>query len=227
MGPVRQVRRWQPVVVVAAVLLAVALWRLPGYGGDPSPAPAPARVAPVVQPVPAQTVVRGATLHARPSPCDGGATSAFVPTRITIPGITTDSAVIGLPRDHYNIPSPLPLTEAAKHEFAWDQQPSPMPGAPIGNVLLNTHTWPWGSAPAMGNLLLEHLRAGDRIIVSGAHAHLCYRVTKQVEIRADQAYDAYYATDGPPQLAIMVCSGVRRGPGDWANRMIWFASPEA
>jgi hypothetical protein len=23
----------------------------------------------------------------------------------------------------------------------------------------------------------------------------------------------------------MVCSGVRRGPGDWAERTVWFASP--
>ncbi|MGN6253241.1 MAG: class F sortase [Marmoricola sp.] len=220
-----RIRRWQPVVAVAAVLLAVAGWRLPGYDGDAAPAPTPQTV-PVVHAAP-QQVVSGATLRARPGPCDDPATGPFVPTRITIPGITRDSAVIALPRDRYNIPSPLPLTETAKHQFAWDRQPSPMPGADAGNVLLNTHTWPWTSAPAMGNLLLEHLRAGDRIIVGGVRTHLCYRVTRQVEIRAEQPYDAYYATDGPPQLAIMVCSGGRRGPGDWANRMIWFASPEA
>jgi len=223
---VKRVPRWQPVAAVAAVLLAVAGWRLPIEAGQQAVPRTEHRTVEVVPAAP-QAVVRGATLHPRPSICDTPATGPFVPTWVSIPGITTRSAVIALPRDGYGIPSPLPLTETAKHEFAWDEQPSPMPGAAVGNVLMNTHTWPWGSAPAMGNLLLEHLRAGDRIVVGGASAHLCYRVTRQVEIRAEQSYDAYYATDGPPQLAIMVCSGVRRGPGDWANRMIWFASPEA
>jgi hypothetical protein len=101
-----------------------------------------------------------------------------------------------------------------------------MPGSARGNVLLNAHTWPWTSAPAMGNLMLDRLRPGDRIIVRGTDDHQCYRVTRQVEIGANQPYDAYYSTTGPPQLAFMVCSGERLGPGNWANRMIWFASPE-
>ena len=36
---------------------------------------------------------------------------------------------------------------------------------------------------------------------------------------------AYYAKDGQPQLAIVVCSGRRLGPGQWEKRTIWFARP--
>jgi hypothetical protein len=199
------------IAVVIGVVALAELW--------PN-ADAPARVRPPA----AQAVLAGTTL--KPDFCGRPARGPFVPKTITIPGITRNAPVLALPRDANDIPSPLPLTEAGKHEFAWDRSPSPMPGAAKGNVLLNAHTWPWTSAPAMGNLTLERLRPGDRIIVRGADDHQCYRVTKQVEIRADQAYDAYYSTTGPPQLAFMVCSGQRLGPGNWANRMIWFASPE-
>ena len=37
----------------------------------------------------------------------------------------------------------------------------------------------------------------------------------------------YSVTDGPPQLAIVVCSGRRLGPGVWTKRTVWFASPSA
>lgn len=203
---------WRPIAACAAMLAVLATtWQFwPGSAG------AAAYVAP-------QQVLAGQTLRA--DFCHQPASEPFVPTSITIPGITQRARVLALPRDANNIPSPLPLTEAGKHEFAWDQQPSPMPGADAGNVLLNAHTWPWFSTPAMGNLMLDNLRAGDRIVVRGADAHQCYEVTRQVEIRADQAYPAYYLTDGAPQLAIMVCSGTRVGPGDWDHRMIWFASP--
>jgi hypothetical protein len=35
----------------------------------------------------------------------------------------------------------------------------------------------------------------------------------------------YYSSTGPSRLAILVCSGRRRGPGDWSHRTIWFAKP--
>lgn len=211
-----RLRRWQPlaaIAVVAMVLLAVAAAQLWPQGDGAARAAS----------TPPQSVLAGQVL--KPDYCHVPASGPFVPKTISMPGITHRAPVLALPRDANDIPSPLPLTEAGKHEFAWDESPSPKPGSARGNVLFNAHTWPWTSTPAMGNLMLTGLRPGDLIVVRGDDTHQCYRVTKQVEIGADQPYDAYYSTTGQPQLAFMVCSGERLGPGNWANRMIWFASP--
>ena len=61
----------------------------------------------------------------------------------------------------------------------------------------------------------------------GASSQLCYRVTERVEVLAEDGLPRYYAKDGRPQLAIVVCSGRRLGPGVWEKRTIWFASPRA
>jgi len=109
--------------------------------------------------------------------------------------------------------------------FAWDREQGIRPGDPAGNVLLNAHTWPDGSA--LGNHLLAGLHRGDRIVVNGVTERLCYRVTERVEVLAERGLPRYYATDGAPQLAIVVCSGRRLGPGEWEKRTVWFASPSA
>ncbi len=123
------------------------------------------------------------------------------------------------------MPGVPPLTSAGKSVFAWDREQGIRPGDPAGNVLFNAHTWPDGSA--LGNRLLAGLRHGDRIVVLGDNARLCYRVTQRVEVPAAREMPRYYATDGPPQLAIVVCSGRRLGPGVWEKRTVWFASPSA
>lgn len=203
---------WRPVAVVALVVGVISTgWQLLNDPGAAAPPPA-------------QAVLDGAVIKPRPL-CADGATGAFIPTRITVEGVVRRAPVLALARDGYDVPGVPPLTEAGKHEFAWDRPPGVMPGSDRGNVLLNAHTWPWTSAPALGNLMLDHLRPGDRIVLWGARAHLCYRVTKQVTIRAEQVYPEYYDSTGKSQVAIMVCSGVRRGPGDWADRTVWFAAP--
>ena len=129
------------------------------------------------------------------------------------------------PRDAAGIPGIPPLSSAGKNVFAWDREQGIRPGDPRGNVLLNAHTWPDGSA--LGNRLLGSLDRGDRIRVRGANSQLCYRVTERVEVLAADGLPRYYAKDGRPQLAIVVCSGRRLGPGVWEKRTIWFASPRA
>jgi hypothetical protein len=133
--------------------------------------------------------------------------------------------VITPPRDAAGIPGIPPLSSAGKTVFAWDREQGISPGDRRGNVLLNAHTWPDGSA--LGNQLLRSLDRGDRIRVRGASAELCYRVTERVEVLAEDGLPRYYAKDGRPQLAIVVCSGRRLGPGVWEKRTIWFASPRA
>ena len=123
------------------------------------------------------------------------------------------------------MPGVPPLTDAGKREFAFDPDQDVRPGDRRGNVLLNAHTWPDGTG--LGNQLLAGTHRGTRIVVAGGGHRLCYRVTRRIEVDATKPQPAYFATDGRPQLAIVVCSGERLGPGQWTKRTIWYASPGA
>lgn len=150
------------------------------------------------------------------------ATKPFRPVTAVITGL--EATVIALPRDSRNIPRTPPLTTAGKTQVAWDQPPGVRPGAARGNVLLNTHTWPDGSA--LGNRLLDRLHEDDVFELRGPRGQrLCYRVTDRVEVPAAAGFPRYYADTGKPQAAIIVCSGERLGPDNWTHRTIWFASP--
>jgi sortase (surface protein transpeptidase) len=118
-----------------------------------------------------------------------------------------------------------PLTSLGKTEMAFDLGSGIDPGAAAGNALLNAHTWPDGSA--LGNKLLAGLQQGDQIVVHGLLGQICYRVTDRVEVPADDPGIRYFAKTGSPQIAIIVCSGQRLGPGVWTKRTIWYASPTA
>lgn len=160
--------------------------------------------------------------NTRDAACDTG-TGGVVPTTIAVPGVTGRVEVVTPPRDANGVPGVPPLTEAGKTVFAWDREQGIEPGDPAGNVLLNAHTWPDGSA--LGNTLLDGLHRGDRVVVLGDGKRLCYRVTERVEVLAEDGLPRYYETDGPPQLAVVVCSGRRLAPGVWEKRTVWFASP--
>ena len=205
-------------VVAALILLVWVLLR-------PHPLADPVRKAQPQQPAP-QAVATGSTL--KPKPCYRQATSPFTPTHITVPGITRDATVLALPRDSANVPQAPPVSAAGKTQFAWSIAPDPMPGEAKGNVLMNAHTWPDGTA--MGNKLLAGLQVGDRLILRGHSADgkrqtLCYEVTKRDVILAANGSYEYYERNGPPQIALIVCSPPRLGPGNWQNRTIWYASP--
>jgi hypothetical protein len=155
------------------------------------------------------------------SPPAGG----FEPRQISVPGVTRAATVVMPPRDAGGVPGTPPISTAGKTEFAYDRAQHVRPGDPAGNVLLNAHTWPDGTA--LGNHLLSGLQVGDRIVVVGAGTRLCYHVTQRVEVLASKGLASYYDRTGPPQLAIVVCSGQRLGPGVWTKRTVWFASPQA
>lgn len=182
-------------------------------------------------PLPPQRIRAGATLTQRP--CAVGAPGPFVPTRFTIPGVITPAPVLALPRDSRGVPDVVPISVAGMHEFAWDEAPVPgvpaaigiKPGSSRGNALFNAHTWPWPAGGALGNDMLLRLRPGKLIVLHGKGVSQCYRVTKQVQVPALGPYPDFYNRTGRPQIAIIVCSGVRAGPGDWLSRTIWFASP--
>lgn len=217
-----------PLVASVGAVLIVGLTTVGSLVGLAAPAGGPdATLAstPAVGPArPVTQVERPTTLHHRRKACDR-VTHGFRPRAVSVPGVTRRASIVAPPRDANGIPGVPPLTEAGKSLFAWDRAQGIRPGDPAGNVLLNAHTWPDGSA--LGNRLLARVHRGDRVVVHGAAVRLCYRVTERVEVLAVQGLPRYYTQDGPPQLAILVCSGRRLGPGRWEKRTVWFASPSA
>ena len=214
-------RRTAQVAALVGVLILAVWFVLRPHPLDPEAAPPPAAPA-------RQDVAEGSVL--KPKPCYRPATAPFTPTRITVPGVTEDATVLALPRDSANVPQAPPISDSGKRVFAWSVRPDPMPGDPKGNVLLNAHTWPDGTA--LGNKLLGGLQVGGRIVVHGKSADgqpqtLCYTVTKRDVIVASDGSFEYYERNGPPQLALIVCSPPRLGPGNWLHRTIWYASPLA
>jgi hypothetical protein len=191
----------------------------------------------------AASVVLGGGAWASPStaasrePVGGGAGRSvacrtaqqpFTPTSVTIPRVVGPTKVLARGRDRRGVPLPPPLTDRGKWEFAWDKASRIRPGTSQGVVRMTAHTYPRDGryGLALGNRLLARLHTGDALVVSGAHGErLCYRVARRIKVRAEQSVPAYYASSGRPRLAILVCSGTRRGPGDWSHRTIWFAVP--
>ncbi|KAA1426507.1 class F sortase [Nocardioides antri] len=206
--------RWIAAAIAAAVVVACVLgWWLLRSDADPAPEaePPPASAAPTVTPGPALA----------PDRCQRPTRRPFTPERISIDGVVEDAAVIGVPRDSRGVTGVLP--EDNKVDVAWDLG-GIRPGDDRGNVLLNTHTWPDGSA--LGNAMLDELRKGDLIVLHGRDGRLlCYQVARRLEVLAADGYKPYYGTDGPPRIAFIVCSGTRSSAGEWSHRTIWFALP--
>jgi hypothetical protein len=218
-GDVRKasrVRRYALLAVAVLVVVAAgAIWFL---RPDPDPPVAAQPIATTPQPTP--------TRPASPTgPCASPSSGQFSPTKISVPGVFSNAPVLALPRDANGVVSIPPVTETGKREVAWDRPPGAEPGAPTGNVLLNVHTWPDGTA--LGNQLLKGLDVGGRIIVRSADDVLCYRVSKRVEVPTGTLIPALYETGGPPQLVIIACSGKRLGPANWTKRTLWYAVPES
>jgi hypothetical protein len=207
--------RWivTALAIALSLVVALALVLIEGH-----------RRSVTVTTTPAQSVRRPATLTAQP--CAAGAPGPFVPLQFVIPGVIRPAPILALPRDANGVPSVPPVTLAGKQEFAWDKGPGGiMPGSNQGNALFNAHTWPWSQGGALGNEMLVGLRPGKVIVLRGKNVSQCYRVVKQIQVPAAGPYPSFYDRTGPSQIAIIVCSGVRAGPGDWLSRTIWFARP--
>ncbi len=215
-------RRWGAIVngfmtrrhgiVAGGVAFAVIVGLLLTRGGDqPSEA-----VTAEPQPSPS------ASASAKPG-CST-AKKAFIPTSMSISGVKT-IAILPLGLDTQGIPGTPPLTSAGKQSMAFDISSGIKPGSKAGHALFNAHTYPDGSA--LGNTLLDKLNKGDQIVVKGLGGQICYKVTKESEVAADSRDSGYFDTEGKPEIAIVVCSGQRLGPGVWTKRTIWFASPVA
>jgi hypothetical protein len=189
-------------VVVVLGTVGVLLAR----GGDPQPAAVTASPQPT------------------PAPTCSTTTKRILPTEVSIPGIDRHISVLPVAREANGLPGTPPLTLTGKQSMAFDLGNGIRPGDSKGNALLNAHTYPDDSA--LGNKLLDGLQEGARIVVHGATGYICYDVTNRIEVPAG-VYKPYFAKKGQPQIAIVVCSGKRLGPGVWTKRTIWFASPIA
>lgn len=218
----RQSARWAGALLAGALVVGGGLWSVWPEGREVAVRPQVTAPGDAGTPSAAAASEPTTALTSRPPDCDT-VEHAFVPRTISVAGVTRGADVLAPPRDANGVPGTPPLSSYGKTVFAWDR--GVRPGEPAGNVLLNAHTWPDGSA--LGNRLLSGLEKGGRILVQGADARLCYRVTERVEVLAARGLARYYETDGPPQLAIVVCSGRRLGPGVWEKRTVWFAAPAA
>ncbi len=208
------------VAVVIVVLVGAVAWALSRTGDSGRTA----STQPTATPTPTPSASSVVPTRAASPSCPTTA-KPFAPTSITVAGVARNASVITPPRDANDVPGTPPLTDAGKAVFAFDRAQGVRPGDAKGNVLLNAHTYPDGSA--LGNRLLLGLARGDRIVVRNAGEKLCYRVTQEIQVLATDGLADYYATKGKPQLAIVVCSGRRLGAGQWEKRTIWFASPSA
>lgn len=208
--------------IVLALALVVGVVALVTRGGDE---PAARKTTGFVEPSTDPTPTADPTAAAA-SACPDTVARSFSPTSITVAGVAKSVSVISPPRDSNNVPGIPPLTSTGKRVFAYDTEQKIRPGDAQGNVLLNAHTYPDGSA--LGNDLLDGLRRDGRIVVQGAKGQrLCYRVVKRTEVLATANVPAYFSRNGTAQLAIIVCSGRRFGPGQWEKRTIWYAVPSS
>jgi hypothetical protein len=153
------------------------------------------------------------------------AITPFSPTTLSAPTVTGPRKVLARGSDRRGVPHPPPLTAKGKWQFAWDKH-SARPGDAFGVIRMTAHTYPASAGKALGNRLLAKLEVGGILVATGKHGEIqCYRVTREVSVPAKRGLRSFYASSGPPRLAILVCSGVRRGPGDWTRRTVWFAKP--
>lgn len=148
----------------------------------------------------------------------------FKPVSLSMPGVG-QVRVLALRALRNGVPRALPLTHVGKTSIAWDR-PGFRPGSRSGHVLMNAHVWPDGSA--IGNRFNAAAHLGKIIKVKGAKGQVqCYRLSKRIFKRPTRRFAKRYygSVNSRPRLAILTCAGVRRGPGDWSHRSVWFAKP--
>ena len=209
-------------IVICVLLVVWGLWPRSEHSHESPVDPSVLATSPSAEASPDTRPSTTPSLPPEPTDRCGVGRGPFVPTGTTLVGRTV--TVLAVPRDANGTPGTPPLSSAGKRQLAWDS-PGSKPGSEQGNALLNAHTWPDGSA--LGNDLLKRLHEGDIIVVHGDHhRQACYQVTQRLEVPvAKYPEQRVYDTSARPGLVITVCSGLRLGPGDWANRTLWFAVP--
>ena len=169
-----------------AVLVAVALLAAAACG------PAPAEAAPPAPP---------SSTAAVPAPPAWAADGGAEPSRLRIPAIGVDSAVIGLVTD----PAGTLVPPATGDVVGWFAA-GPRPGDP-GPALLAGHV---DSRTAPGVFFrLAELGPGDRIVVDRADGSTVEFVVSRRSQVAKDAFptDSVYAPTPAPELRLVTCGG--------------------
>ncbi len=170
------------------------------------------------------TTATASVARAESKACSKNNAVPFVPVSVSIAGIGKVS-VVGRGRTKAGVPKSLPLTDSGKRKFAWDRG-GVMPGSLSRHVLLNAHVWTDGSG--IGDELNTSLKRKMILKVRGAAGQVqCYQVKKRkIGPNGKRLAKIYYGNaTSKPRLAIVTCTGVRRGPGDWSKRSVWLAKP--
>ncbi|XBB66389.1 class F sortase [Nocardioides sp. WV_118_6] len=180
--------------------------------------PGPSSAAPAPAPAAADPAARATT-------CATTASSGIRPVGARFDVLGREFRVVRVRRTASGAIGTPPVTKAGKKMVGWDRQVRP--GAGVGSVILDAHTWPDGSA--LGNSLLSTLRAGHTFSLRAADGRtVCYRVHARRSYPAARVPRAKAFRDwGSEQAVIVVCSGRRLGPGKWTRRTVWYAVPLA
>lgn len=166
------------------------------------------------------------TLPTPPDVCANPATGPFRPTVARVQDIGT-FPIRPVGRLANNVPGTP--SDADKLAIGWDRPPTGIaPGSRRGKTILTTHAWPDFSA--LGNIMTAKFGVGEVIMLANGKAHLCYLVKQKIHASVqwlEQHIDIYDDRRSPAQVAMVTCSGVRLGPGNWDHREIWLAVPVA
>ena len=125
-----------------------------------------ATTTPAATPSPTQAPAQTSTSAPAPTRrrCDRPG-RPFAPTAIGVPGVTSGAGVVTPPARRRRRPRRRAADQRRQVRLRLGPRARHPARRPRGNVLLNAHTWPDGSA--LGNRLLAGLQRGDRIVVHG------------------------------------------------------------
>ena len=212
------------VLAIGAIMIGAWLtWLQPEPRFDPALTDPSA--PPRVQAAPKLSVAPKATLTPnKPKRHCSRGRRIFAPTEVVVPGTGSRDVQSLAPEDDGTAPAPTGLDPSV---FAWDNTSAKARGG--GSLILTAHTYP-GDTNALGNQLIRQLKPGEMLRVRGTNGVACYRVQERRFVplaskeAAQDALNKMYV-DQSHKLVIYVCDGLRRGPGDWSARTVWFATP--
>lgn len=202
-GRGREVVLWA--LVVLALAAAAVIFIVQPFQ-DPDP-PATARTTATSNPTASKT----SKTRAATSAATSGTRAGVIPTRLVIPDLQVDAAVVQVGLDEYGnlgAPSHDQRTKAGWYALG------PRPGDGRGNVLMDGHTFVNDSAIFKSDFA-EKIHVGMAISVAGADG-VAHRYTATTVLPAVNKKDEYpgvvgqyklYDFAGPERLVIVTCSG--------------------